>query len=360
MKILIFILGLMLISCGDAPEIDLFIDSDVDQNIIIHGIVQNGEDLEISLEAPLLAARGKTVHVAKTTIKKDNSFRIKTKIPGLGYYILKINTPEKDSIELTLNKGDEIYLNTSVDRFSAAPMVSGVSWASDVNTYQEVLNSENNEDLLSALAAKRMKENLSNPFNIVYSMHIMDREEEYNESRIQILFEVAEAYYNNYPGSEPAKNFQNQALFLRKYMENNAFYDVPDIILYQPDGSEIKLSDLRGKTVLVDFWASWCGPCRKENPNVVKLYKKYRKRNFTVFSVSLDEDATNWKQAIKSDQLIWPYHGSELKGWNSSFVSQFNIQSIPFTVLVDPQGKIIGVNLRGEDLENRLHELFKF
>ena len=191
-------------------------------------------------------------------------------------------------------------------------------------------------------------------------MNLMEREEEYNEARIQILFEVAEAYYNNYPGSEPAKNFQNQALFLRKYMENNAFYDVPDIRLNRPDGSEIKLSDLRGKTVLIDFWASWCGPCRKENPNVVKLYQKYRKKNFTVFSVSLDQDATNWKQAIKSDQLIWPYHGSELKGWNSSFVSQFNIQSIPFTVLVDPKGKVIGVNLRGEDLENRLYELFKF
>ena len=224
MKNFILIFGLTLFSCGEAPEIDLFIESQKTENITINGIVQNGEGLEISLEAPLLEARGKKVQVAKATIKKDNSFEIKTNIPGLGYYILKINTPEKDSIELTLNKGDEIQMNTSVERFSSAPMISGVSWASDVNTYQGALNSENNKNLLSGLSVKRMKENLSNPFNIVYSMHLMEREEEYNEARIQILFEVAEAYYNNYPGSEPAKNFQNQALFLRKYMENNALF----------------------------------------------------------------------------------------------------------------------------------------
>jgi thiol-disulfide isomerase/thioredoxin len=142
-------------------------------------------------------------------------------------------------------------------------------------------------------------------------------------------------------------------------MENNAFYDVPKISLKTPDNKTLNLSSLKGKYVLVDFWASWCGPCRRENPNVVKLYKKYRKKNFTVYSVSLDEDGTKWKQAIKMDNLIWPNHVSDLKGWQSSVVPMFNIQGIPYTVLVNPEGKIIGINLRGQELENKLEEIFK-
>ena len=110
---------------------------------------------------------------------------------------------------------------------------------------------------------------------------------------------------------------------------------------------------------VIQFSASWCGPCTRENPNVVKLYKKYRKNNFTVYSVSLDEDGTKWKQAIKMDNLIWPNHVSDLKGWQSSVVPMFNIQGIPYTVLVNPEGKIIGINLRGQELENKLEEIFK-
>ena len=142
-------------------------------------------------------------------------------------------------------------------------------------------------------------------------------------------------------------------------MENNAFYDVPEISLKTPDNKTLNLSDLKGKFVLVDFWASWCGPCRRENPNVVKLFKKYRKKNFTVYSVSLDQDGTKWKQAIKMDNLIWPNHVSDLKGWNSAVVPTFNIQGIPYTILVNPEGKIIGVNLRGEELEDKLEQIFK-
>ena len=360
MKYLIFSLLIGLISCGESLETDVFIErkKEVD-NVVISGKIQNGAGLEISLEAPLLQSRGTKVQVVKGIIDKNNSFTLNTQIPGLGYYILKLNSKSSDSLELTLKNGDQLSLNTSVSEFTTKPNYSGVSWAEDANNYQEILNAPLSKENLSSYAFKRMKENSVNPFNIIHSMHLMNDENEYNESRIQLFFEVANAFYSYYPGSEPSNNFQKQTVFLRKYMENNAFYDVPEISLKTPDNKTLNLSSLKGKYVLVDFWASWCGPCRRENPNVVKLYKKYRKKNFTVYSVSLDEDGTKWKQAIKMDNLIWPNHVSDLKGWQSSVVPLFNIQGIPYTVLVNPEGKIIGVNLRGQELENKLEEIFK-
>ena len=360
MKYLIFSLLIGLISCGESLETDVFIErkKEVD-NVVISGKIQNGAGLEISLEAPLLQSRGTKVQVVKGIIDKNNSFTLNTQIPGLGYYILKLNSKSSDSLELTLKNGDQLSLNTSVSEFTTKPNYSGVSWAEDANMYQQILNAPLSKENLSSYAFKRMKENPVNPFNIIHSMHLMNDENEYNESRIQLFFEVANAFYSYYPGSEPSNNFQKQTVFLRKYMDNNDFYDVPEISLKTPDNKTLNLSSLKGKYVLVDFWASWCGPCRRENPNVVKLYKKYRKKNFTVYSVSLDEDGTKWKQAIKMDNLIWPNHVSDLKGWQSSVVPMFNIQGIPYTVLVNPEGKIIGINLRGQELENKLEEIFK-
>jgi len=132
----------------------------------------------------------------------------------------------------------------------------------------------------------------------------------------------------------------------------------PDISLPTPDGGTKKLSSLRGKYVLVDFWASWCGPCRKENPNVVKMYNAYKNKGkgFEIFGVSLDQSKDKWVQAIEKDQLSWP-HVSDLQGWESSAAQLYNVTAIPQTVLIDPEGKIIAKGLRGEDLEQKLATL---
>ncbi len=130
----------------------------------------------------------------------------------------------------------------------------------------------------------------------------------------------------------------------------------PDIILPDPDGKNIALSSLRGKYVLIDFWASWCKPCRLENPNVVKMYKKYSGKNFEIYGVSLDRDRDKWLEAIKEDKLTWP-HVSDLQFWNSAAAQLYNIQSIPFTLLIDPEGNVVQKNLRGRNLENKLEEL---
>jgi thiol-disulfide isomerase/thioredoxin len=132
---------------------------------------------------------------------------------------------------------------------------------------------------------------------------------------------------------------------------------VPDLELETPEGKKISISSLKGKVVLVDFWASWCKPCRQENPNVVKLYDKYKAKDFEILGVSLDNDKDRWIKAIADDKLSWK-HISDLKGWQSKACSTFNVSSIPFTLLIDKEGKLIAKGLRGEALENKLKEIF--
>ena len=132
----------------------------------------------------------------------------------------------------------------------------------------------------------------------------------------------------------------------------------PDINLLNPEGNMVSLKSLRGKVVLLDFWASWCGPCRAENPNVVKVYQKYKNKGFDIFSVSVDKNKVSWQTAILQDKLTWT-HVSDLKFWESSVVPQYGIQGIPATYLLDKEGKVIAKNLRGIDLEKKLEEVLK-
>lgn len=132
----------------------------------------------------------------------------------------------------------------------------------------------------------------------------------------------------------------------------------PDLAFPDPSGQIRKLSDLRGKVVLLDFWASWCRPCRGENPHVVAMYHKYHDKGFEVFSVSLDRDKANWEKAIMADGLIWPNHVSDLKYWSSEAARIYGVSSIPCTFLLDQNGRIIAKNLRGESLAKALEQLF--
>ncbi len=132
----------------------------------------------------------------------------------------------------------------------------------------------------------------------------------------------------------------------------------PDFSMADASGKQIALSSFKGKYVLIDFWASWCGPCRGENPNVVANYNKFKNKNFTILGVSLDEDKTKWLEAIKKDNLNWA-HVSDLKGWNSASVPLFGFDGIPYNVLIDPTGKIIATELRGEELGRKLGEVLK-
>lgn len=155
---------------------------------------------------------------------------------------------------------------------------------------------------------------------------------------------IKEMIASRSPSKEPQYKLLNQ--------------QAPEILMPDANGNQVSLSNFKGKYVLVDFWASWCGPCRNENPNVVAAYNKYKDKNFTVLGVSLDQDKEAWLQAIKKDNLTWT-HISDLKQWESAAVPAYGIEGIPFNVLLDPQGKIIASGLRGEDSISKLEEVLK-
>jgi thiol-disulfide isomerase/thioredoxin len=206
----------------------------------------------------------------------------------------------------------------------------------------------------------------SNPFNIVLSSAATPAMgfEGWDPDNLVVLKKVAEAYNNTFKDSPISATLSNQVyqieLAYNDYIANNSGErSAPEIALTSPEGKEIRLSSLRGKYVLIDFWASWCAPCRQENPNVIRLYKKYKNKGFTVYSVSLDSDANAWKSAIAVDGLIWPNHVSDLLQWKSPMPQLYGFDGIPHTVLINPEGKIIGTGLRGATLEQKLIELFE-
>ncbi len=153
------------------------------------------------------------------------------------------------------------------------------------------------------------------------------------------------------PAAAPAtENAANNYALLNK--------QAPDLTMNDVNGKPVSISSFKGKYLLVDFWASWCGPCRQENPNVVAAYNEFKNKNFTILGVSLDEDKSAWQKAIANDHLTWN-HVSDLKQWESAAVSAYGFDGIPFNVLIDPTGKIIASSLRGEELEKKLAEVLK-
>jgi len=203
------------------------------------------------------------------------------------------------------------------------------------------------------------------PASMLALSHQIGRQTVLNESTDFDLFEKVDAQlYKKYPKSILIFNLHQYVEAKRPQLESAPSQQLttgigsvaPDITLPDPQGKTQKLSSLRGKIVLLDFWAGWCGPCRRENPNLVTAYAKYHDKGFEIFQVSLDKSKPEWIAAIKQDGLNW-IHVSDLKYWGSPVARQYGIESIPANFLLDREGKIIGGNLRGEALEEELTKL---
>jgi thiol-disulfide isomerase/thioredoxin len=382
---LFIFLTLFLASCGD-DEVITNEEEELVDNFEISGTINGGENVSVYLEA--LSQQG-TISVADARTDASGSFKMSGNIPGFGLYQLRLGESQDKIIPMTLVPDDQIKINADFATYELKPNLSGSKWASTMNDYmavfskfhvgqQELMNkrdsipAEELTDLFMKLKAPidsfslvRMDKDPSNPFNIVLqgaavpSMGFND----WDEKNLEVLKKVASAFEEKYPGSPVTTTMTNQVYQIEmeynQHIANSSGTRVaPEIALKNPDGVEMKLSTLRGQYVLIDFWASWCMPCRRENPNVVRLYNKYKNKGFTIFSVSLDKDAEAWKEAIEKDGLVWPNQVSDLLQWNSPLPQLYGFSGIPHTVLVNPQGNIIGVGLRGASLEQKLEEIF--
>ena len=361
-------------------------EQELKPNFSISGKIEGAENQRIYVEAP--SDRG-MIQVADTFISSSGSFKLEGNIPDIGYYLLRVGENQANIIPITLVPKDVLKINCTLDNFPTQPNTSGTEWTSALNDYlkllkqfqidQENLEAKkedakdeiNNQILiikskLDSTIKTKMLNDPSNAFNIVISSSLLPSSNfnNWDKDNLKIMKVIANAFELKYPRTSVSKSFRKQvdeleSAYIIFLNSNNGTREAPEINANNPDGKTIKLSDLRGKIVLIDFWASWCAPCRKENPTIVKLYEKYKDKDFTILSVSLDQDLINWRGAIKIDGLKWPNHVSDLKGWGSEVISSYNFNEIPHTVLVNKEGKIIGQDLRGIELEQKIAEIIK-
>jgi peroxiredoxin len=313
-------------------------------------------------------------------LKSNYTFIKKVKVSEPGYY--RINFYNKQNIDLILYKND-LEVNVDGNNASGFAEVKGSPDIEIIRKAQLMLQETDklpevvklNEDFADAsqrgdqqkmMQIQQQYMTLSNQTTKKVAEYIkaqpaslgvinllqngtLDREQYFD-----VYVAVADKLKKEWPNYSQAKTFIAEVEKLKKLAIGQP---APEISLPTPEGQVVKLSSMKGKYVLVDFWAKWCGPCRKENPNVVRAYNQFKDKGFTVFGVSLDRNREDWVKAIQEDGLTWT-HVSDLKFWQSEAAKTYNVSSIPFSLLLDPNGVIIAKNLRGPALEAKLTEIF--
>lgn len=321
------------------------------------------------------------VDYIKGKLDKKGNYELKGQVPFPDYYVLRIG---KQHINLILRDKSAVRVNADGKNIYAFKTISGSDESVALNDFVSNLQifNQKKDSVINALKANPEKQNEINQYyqNEYYAfanyrqrfiaennnsaallpvLSTLDTEKE-----MSIYDAVMQQLLVSFPNSPNVQNAKANYEQLKAQQEKQNFLapgkPAPNFTQNDVNGKPISLSDLKGKVVLIDFWASWCGPCRKENPNVVALYNKYKDKGFTVLSVSLDKDKASWLAAIEKDKLSWPYHVSDLKYWSNEAAKLYQVSGIPFTVLVDSNGKIINTKLRGPELEQTLTSIFGF
>jgi thiol-disulfide isomerase/thioredoxin len=340
----------------------------------LSGIVEKHTNVLLYLEQ-IDEATVKVIDSVKTNEKGEFSFP--KKIETKDFYRLRVS--QNNSVFIVLSPEEHVVYNNSnmmlQEGYTLQGSVEG-DLILEIKRIREGIN-KHRDSLMSVLNAApmesraAMQQEMEGSFNdfvqksldadraiinknpdklaIVIAAELLDP-----DSEMEIYTSIADNMTKHYPNSGFAKSFVSRV----EQMKTTAIGSLaPEINLPSPSGELIPLSSLRGKVVLIDFWASWCGPCRKENPNVVAMYNELKSKGFDIYSVSLDKDKAAWERAIAQDGLVWKSHVSDLAYWSSVVVKQYGFQGIPFTVLIDKEGKIVAKGLRGEALENAVKQL---
>ncbi|MCB0677466.1 MAG: AhpC/TSA family protein [Saprospiraceae bacterium] len=369
--LLLFFTALLGYQCGNVASSSV-------QGTVIRGNIQNAAGLQAFFDKMLVNKANQVLD--KADIGNDGQFELSFP-EGLepGMYRLRIGAKK---INLVFDQNESLVkvdgdLNT-IQSFDY--QVEGSPSSQQYTEFMKGLVTQSiNPNEIGGYVAQ---DGTSPMLGLAISYQILGR----NAQFLNVLKTAQTKMSEAYPTSEYSNDFatfvaQTEATVAQQMASERIAVgqEAPDIRLPNPQGKEMALSELRGKVVLLDFWASWCGPCRRENPNVVRVYNKYKDRGFTVFSVSLDgldsrtkarfsseeqaqqqleSSRDRWVKAIEQDGLPWQYHVSDLKKWECAPAQEYGVRSIPRTFLIDRDGKIAAINLRGaEALEQELLKL---
>jgi peroxiredoxin len=337
--------------------------------------------------------------VFRSTIVTDASGRFQFADTASNPRLLFLRTDENEYMTLMVMDGDKVTLSGEKGKINATLQMSGSEQTSLVmELNRELLRATNHLDSLGkqyqelkgrgndphldawaqgeytrlieeqrAFVRSFIVRNTDQPASLLALSHQIGREPVLRGNEdFDLFIAVDEKLMKKYPASPLTRNLHRYVEAMRPQLESVQAQSqvtgngevAPDISLPDPDGNIQSLSSLRGQYVLLDFWAGWCGPCRRENPTLVAAYKKYHDKGFEIFQVSLDKTKESWQTAIKQDGLNWT-HVSDLKFWSSPVAQQYGIESIPANFLLDKEGRIIGRNLRGQALLDELDKLFR-
>lgn len=368
-KLILFIVSFLLItSCSQGKN-----QENSDENTIeISGTVKNPQEGFIVLQE-----LQNNEMVTVDTIHLDNKNAFKTTLGNAEPGFYRLNLYDNQYINMILSDEDveiiadgasqegvaEIKGSKDTDHFNAINSIMQ-DFQKEVQTLEtsfQQASMDHDEAKIESLrneyvsletkkneAIKQEIGKMDNSIAALYAVNFLDPEKDF-----PFFDKLAKQFEQNLPNSKYTQQFVASVNGMRTLAVGEM---APEIALPNPEGDTIALSSLRGKYVLIDFWAAWCRPCRMENPNVVRMYHKYNEKGFEVFGVSLDRNKKDWVAAIESDGLVWT-QVSDLQYFNSAAARLYNIQAIPATFLIGPDGKILAKNLRGASLEEKLEEL---
>jgi len=364
----LFLLSTLLIACGNS-------DAQQEGNSTISGQLTGLTSQQLYLIDLVDPKKGP---VDTAIVDADGNFSFDYQPPMKGFY--RISLSQSINLILPLASGEKITVNGN----ASGPSTIFVKGTQDVERMmefnqflqqnymkQQALNQEfqtvpqnaNKDSIMlvfrnryEAIEAEKhalIRKMIDQDASLFANIALMEQLPAEDMQNVAYYVKVRDALADQYGASPFYQGLDQKTQQVSRFMPGS---DVPEINLPNPDGNLIPLSSLRGKVVLIDFWASWCKPCRMENPNVVAAYQKYKDKGFTVYGVSLDRNKEAWVKAIQQDNLTWT-HVSDLKFWQSEAARAYGVSGIPFALLIDQDGKVIGKNLRGQKLFNTLEKV---